>query len=485
MLFSTVVAGGYCVGCGACAVATQSPLVSIRFDQQYGHMEAHLASKDPISDESQADMLRVCPFSSEATNETDIGRQLFEAANAHFDEHIGFYTDLYAGYAAEGPYRDNGSSGGLTTWLLCELLDRDLIDGVLHVKPTNTDPDGLLFRYGLSTTSEDIRRSAKSRYYPIEMSHILELVKQTPGRYAIVGVPCFIKAIRLLMQSNPLYSERILFTIALFCGHLKTTRYADMLAWQLGILPGTLTAIDFRTKRSDSPANDYSVTVHATRNQSPISQSAPASTLFGTNWGYGLFKYNACDYCDDVVGETADVSFGDAWLPHYVGDSNGTNIVIVRHQTLAALLREAHSEGRVKLDTITLNSVVESQAGGFRHRRAGLRFRLHLKNKAGLWCPPKRVSPSHTHLSPKEQAIIASRLNLAKQSHAVFSDALSSLSFASFRSAMLPLLAAHDSLSERPRLNKLLYAIRNRRVLSVARSRLKRLWLRLRTLWKL
>ncbi|MGC9322644.1 MAG: Coenzyme F420 hydrogenase/dehydrogenase, beta subunit C-terminal domain, partial [Kosmotogaceae bacterium] len=63
-----------------------------------------------------------------------------------------------------------------------------------------------------------------------------------------------------------------------------------------------------------------------------------ASDFYGYNWGYGFFKYKACDYCDDVVSETADVSVGDAWLPEYVNDSGGTNVVIVRNPVIKKII---------------------------------------------------------------------------------------------------------------------------------------------------
>lgn len=41
--------------------------------------------------------------------------------------------------------------------------------------------------------------------------------------------------------------------------------------------------------------------------------------------------YKACDFCDDVFAETADIALGDAWLPEYVQDGNGTNVVVTRN----------------------------------------------------------------------------------------------------------------------------------------------------------
>ena len=35
------------------------------------------------------------------------------------------------------------------------------------------------------------------------------------------------------------------------------------------------------------------------------------------DWGAGFFQNPACDWCDDVVAETADIAFGDAWVEPY------------------------------------------------------------------------------------------------------------------------------------------------------------------------
>ena len=58
-----------------------------------------------------------------------------------------------------------------------------------------------LFRYRISRTPDELADGAKSRYYPVEMSEVLETIRRVPGRYAVVGVPCFIKAVHLLRRA--------------------------------------------------------------------------------------------------------------------------------------------------------------------------------------------------------------------------------------------------------------------------------------------
>jgi coenzyme F420-reducing hydrogenase beta subunit len=146
---------------------------------------------------------RICPFSPNALNEDDLAAQLYPSSeNAH--ELLGRYQNAYVGYAAEDDFRSRGSSGGLVTWVATELFRRKLVDGVAHVVAVN-DPqtNGRFFRYEISRTADDILRGAKSRYYPIELSSVLEEMSETPGRYLVVGIPYFIKAVQLLRREDP------------------------------------------------------------------------------------------------------------------------------------------------------------------------------------------------------------------------------------------------------------------------------------------
>ena len=54
-----------------------------------------------------------------------------------------------------------------------------------------------------------------------------------------------------------------------------------------------------------------------------------------------MFQVNACNYCDDIFAETADVAFGDGWLPEYKMDWQGTNVVVSRHPDIDEIIADA------------------------------------------------------------------------------------------------------------------------------------------------
>lgn len=439
-LEETVIEGGYCIGCGACT-AVQDSSFEMEMDER-GQYQA--TSEEDGTEASGTE--EVCPFSAEARDETQIGRALY-GDHATFDEHVGYYRSCYAGYVTEGDFRKRGSSGGMAKWVLYELLRRDLVDAVIQIVGQAPEPaDDTVYGYAVMESPAEVLEGSKSVYYPVEMSGALEHVREHPGRYAITGIPCFIKALRLLAQQEPVFEERLEFCVGLVCGHLKSRRYADMIAWQFGVEPGNLAHIDFRKHLPDTRANEKGVEVESIDGATEVADPDIVQNLFGTNYNHGFFQYEACNFCDDVVGETADISVGDAWLEEYLDDGEGTSIVVTRHPTMDRIVKDGLENDRLALDAVNADTIAESQAGGFRQRREGLAYRLHLADEEGRWRPPKRVEPREDHIDEQRQKVYDLRMQMTKRSHVAFQEALQEGDFEVFREEMEPLLEEYREL---------------------------------------
>lgn len=447
-LYESVIRGGFCIGCGACAGIPGSPF-KISLDP-YGRFQACEKTRGEAANYTGIPRTQVCPFSDESRDENDLSTE-FLAPGQKQDARLGKFSRLLAGYVQEGTYRADGSSGGIISWLLCELLQHGDIDGVVHVKAVEpaSDADGLLFRYGISRQPDDVKAGAKSRYYAVEMSEVITQVQCTPGRYAIVGVPCFIKAIRLLMRDDPVLRERIKYCIAIVCGHLKSTKFAELLAMQMGVPPERVIAINFRQKFEEGGASQYGVSV-TDQNRESAAAVRPAHTLFGSDWGMGFFKYQACDFCDDVFGETADLTAGDAWYTKFANDPRGANVVVVRNKHLESLLCAAIDTGRIVFDELSPDQIARTQQSGLRHRREGLSFRLHLWDEAGLWRPRKRVAARAWRFKRRFQQLHSTRMLLANESHSAFSEAVRQNDFAVYSTRMQPLVHYYRMLYKDP-----------------------------------
>jgi coenzyme F420-reducing hydrogenase beta subunit len=354
-----------------------------------------------------------CPFSPSAPNEDEIAAHRFGGAQ-NTDPRIGRFEAAYVGHAVEDPFRRNGSSGGLTNWVAAELLRTAMVDGIAHVAPVDPKNEGRLFAYRISRSLDELSEGAKSRYYPVELSSVLKSMRDTPGRYAVIGVPCFIKAIHLLRRIDPTIAERVTHTLGLFCGHQKSAAMVESFAWQLGTELGRVRTLDYRIKDEGRPANWY-------RAHLALDDGSSAAQdwwhLADGDWGAGFFQNPACDWCDDVVGETADVSFGDAWVEPYSSDGRGTNVMVVRTKSLVDLVEAARSDGRLQLEAVDADFIAQTQAAGLRHRRDGLAYRQTWR-KHGL-AIRKRVQPSAA-LPLRRKLVYRLRHGIARWSHRLF-----------------------------------------------------------------
>lgn len=404
-----MVRAGLCTGCGACVAASGEGRASLEWA---GDGQLKPAGPPEWMERRTPAFSHICPFSPLSRNETQIARDRFGDAPEE-DPFIGRYREAWVGYACEPGYRERGSSGGMVSWVAAELLRLGLVDAVAHVAPAR---DGRLFRYVISRGLDDLNGGAKSRYYPVEMSQVLEEIARRPGHYAVIGVPCFIKAVQLLRESDPVFMERIAFTLGLVCGHMKSRHLAESFAWQMGADPDEMEEFEFRLKDASRPANWYTAQV-VTRDGAV--RQRDWWHLAGGDWGSGFFQNAACDFCDDVVAETADVSFGDAWVEPYSSDGRGTNVVVVRSAPVSRLLRSAIAEGRVELESVDAEFVHRTQAAGFRQRREGLAYRLRLRRRGGIR-PVKRVAPELGNLPVRRRLIYRCRRTISRWSVPAF-----------------------------------------------------------------
>ena len=402
-----IVRSGLCIGCGSCAAA--EPRAEMRWDSH-----GHLKPTGPADwyERRSAGFSRRCPFSPAAANEDVIAAERFDRAPER-DDKIGSFEAAYVGHVGEGEWRANGSSGGLVSWVAAELLRRGDVDAVAHVKAADPGRDQRFFAYTISRSVEEVGEGAKSRYYPIDLSSVIREIRDKPGRYAVVGVPCFIKAIHLIRRADPLIAERITHTLGLFCGHMKSAAFVESFAWQLGTELERVRALDYRVKDPSRPANWY-------RTQLELEDGTQAAQdwwhLADGDWGAGFFQNPACNFCDDVVAETADIAFGDAWVEPYSSDGRGTNVVVVRSPELRRMIDEAVSDGRLELTPVGADFIVETQAAGFRHRREGLAYRLSWMRRWPVR-PRKRVQPQAGGLPLRRRLVYRMRAGISGWSH--------------------------------------------------------------------
>jgi hypothetical protein len=109
----------------------------------------------------------------------------------------------------------------------------------------------------------------------------------------------------------------------------------------------------------------------------------------------------------------------DAWLPQYSQDHRGHSLVVNRCEEFRPLWDEATASDEVRLQPISADSVIRSQAGQLHHKREVLSYRLHLAQRAGKPTPRKRVEPS-ADLSLADRLLVKLKLDARNKSLAIW-----------------------------------------------------------------
>tara|TARA_B100000787_G_scaffold164770_1_gene147863 strand:- start:6175 stop:8010 length:1836 start_codon:yes stop_codon:yes gene_type:complete len=375
-----VVNNDLCIGCGMCVYKCPSKALEMGWNENGFLVPSIIDDCD-----SNGDCLSVCPFNpfpkKEVKTEDELAEKYLPDTN-QFHKKIGKYNNIYAGYSNE--FRLSSSSGGLATYVCAELLEKKIVHHIFSIKETSKP--NTHYEYSVSSNKTDLLIASKTRYFPVTLATVLKEIDKLEGTIAIVGVACFIKSIRLAQHSDPKLKEKITFLIGIICGGVKSRFFTEYLASKMDIKVANIQKPQFRKKDITSTANDYSFTC------SDMDQEEKAIRMktVGDMWGTGLFKANACDFCDDVTTELADISLGDAWLDPYYKDGSGTNVVVTRSLIAENLIKEGITNKDLVAGLLPLEDFLASQQGSFNHRHTGLPSRIKMAKKNNQLIPPKR-----------------------------------------------------------------------------------------------
>ncbi len=406
----------YCCGCGVCAGVCPQNALEMRFNE-YGEYRPYLTGGCVDCGLCSS----VCPFVRDNPDEDEVAKEEFgQLSGARHTPETGYYVSTYVGYAPDASLRWNSASGGMVTWILERLLSDKEIDYAVCVG-SHSDSSAL-FKFKVCGSCDDIRACSKSCYYPVEASEVIRHVLRTPGRYAITAMPCLCKAIRLAQSRDRRLRDRIRYIFGIVCaGHTVSRSFVEYCCGLIGGNCHQLEKVAFRVKDKSRPASDFGFRFFLKRD---LDQVEVRDLFFSEGparaWGLRFFTPESCNWCDDIMAETADIAFMDAWLAPYAKDCSGTNLMIIRHKSLENWLRsEKHSASSIR--SIDVEDVIRSQWRGLRIKRNLVR----LQAKDAVDPPRKRI-----HLCSKlkygeisEGRMLRCLLTLSRRTKAYWRDA--------------------------------------------------------------
>ena len=384
-VIDTVVHNGFCSGCGVCAGVCPQHVLEMAWNQYGEYNPVRINDCNPECGRC----MKVCPFVDSNPNEDEIGKQNYASVpKIQHRSEIGYYLSVSCGAVTSESHRLHSVSGGLATWFLQKLLSENIVDAVICVQ--HSKEKGRLFEFIVARTAEDVYASAGSAYYPVEISEILRYVRDTPGKYAVIGVPCLMKGLRNAQAHSSLLRERLVMLIGLACANQKSTFFTQYAAWKAGV-EEEVTSVSFRRKNPESKlAKFFTFTFEDTTGKTYLQKwDGELSAMYQNK----CFTLHSCDCCDDTFAECADVCFMDAWLPKYIFEPRGMSAWISRSEDVEGILQKGIAEAEIFSEAVSLDDLISGQAAA-RWKREILSYRLHLLSERGEIIPKKRVSAS-------------------------------------------------------------------------------------------
>lgn len=415
-MIKAVVENDMCIGCGMCAAQCKTGAINMKMND-FGFYNANFDDLYEVDENA----IKVCPFNpkpdDKVKTENEISELFLTQANNQHDK-IGRYINTYAGYSVE--HRLTSSSGGIATYTLTELMRRGEVQHVISVKNGQATKH---YQYTIISSIDELADAAKTKYYPVTLADVLKDIAKLNGKVAIVGVACFVKAIRLAQVYDPSFNDKVGFIIGIICGGVKSAFFAEYLASKTGVSVKDFSQPEFRIKDHNSTAADYAYgCLDKNNNQKTIKMRN-----VGDMWGTGLFKANACDYCDDVTTELADLSVGDAWLEPYVRDGRGHNVLVTRSLLADDIIKSGFINGALVIEELSENMFLASQQGSYNHRHDGLLYRIKHGRTDSRVIPPKRFNTKL--ISPLLMLIQSMRMNSRRKSLEVWKEEKSASMF--------------------------------------------------------
>ncbi len=359
-----------CTGCGTCAAVCPRDAVEL---VEHARKGCYLPRLDKKRCTQCGLCHRVCP--GHGVDFESFNGGLF--GDIPEDVALGRYLCCYIGHAGDRKVRRDCASGGLVSSLLVFALEEGLIDGALVTRMRGDNP--LRPQPFIARTRDEILSAAGSKYCPVATGTALKEILRTPGRFAVVGLPCHIQGIRKAEQQMPALRERIRYRIALPCSLNYSFRGTECILRGLGIAPARVGTLQYRGRGWPGTM--------LIRLQDGTERTIPLAEYYRRLAPHSLRR---CTLCSDMLGELSDLTCGDAWLPEVMrADRLGSSFAVSRTAEAEELLEAAASNEAIELSELGLRELLASQGNALFKKRK-LQARMLLFQWAGQSVPVYR-----------------------------------------------------------------------------------------------
>lgn len=335
-----IIANGYCIGCGICAGLIGANKIKMSLSGQGNMRPISVAVFD--SDEMEI-IYKVCP---------GIRMEHFKTLqNLH--PIWGPIKIVRTGYATDTDIRREGSSGGVISALAVYLIESGQVDFVAQIAVSPSSP--LTNELQLSRSRADVLHAAGSRYAPSAPLARLEELLASGQRFALVGKPCDVAAVRRWGQYDERVGKQVRYLISFMCAGVPSINGTHEVLASLGVSSDELASFRYR-------GDGWPGKARATTKDGRI-----AEMDYATSWGSILNRHLQfrCKICPDGTGEFADVVCADAWYgkdgyPDFE-ERDGRSLILSRTPAGESLVSQAVRAGVISVSGLALEEVDRMQ----------------------------------------------------------------------------------------------------------------------------
>ena len=388
---SGVIQSGMCIGCGACEMVDASVRVSLSPSRLIFEPDSA----------GGTDAASVCPAVS--VDYEGLHQYLFPGANVG---PFGVVRSVHLSQSTTHERNMKASSGGLIKELLRHLLDTQQIDAVIALDHV----DGIDFAARLVTDSTDVDTLPGSIYHNLKQTSALELLHNTPGRLAIVAIPCQLEGLYAwVRQFQPHLRNKIALSIGLLCGWQYSHHSINAMGEYLGYDPADIADISYR---GGGPVGRLTVT---TRDGEQFTASRRVD--FGYQVAFDRhFNTSRCHVCVNHSNFLADIVVGDAWLPSTVFTKTGISLIVCRTEFAEHALASIVESGACVSIQVGEDEIRESQTDRVVFGEFAYAYADYLRS-IGLHTPDlKGPNFGYGSLKPRRQVAKFHRELVRKQS---------------------------------------------------------------------
>lgn len=337
-----------CAGCGLCAALAPDAISMAMHPSGY----LRPVQSAPVSSAADAIIAATCP-----------GLTIAPQPIAPTSHPIwGPAFEVAVGHATDANVRHRASSGGAISALLIHALESGQIDFVVQ---TGADPQNPLANQTRATlNAAQIADAAGSRYTASAPLEKLEQWLARPGKFAFVGKPCDVAALRALARSDPRINARVPLMLAFFCAGIPSAGGVNAILKHLGVAPEDVASFRFR-------GDGWPGFATATRHD-----GTSARMSYADSWGNILSKHVQfrCKICPDAVGGHADIVAADAWYGDERGypsfeEQDGRSLIMARTSAGQALLDSARDAGQIETAPLAMSEIIRMQPHQARRKR--------------------------------------------------------------------------------------------------------------------